>query len=181
MTGLDPEEHRILEVAAVVTDFQFNQLDHYHAFIKQPTAQLNKMKLAPWYEWSGGVRKLSGTVYDVAAKNGLIDNLVKQGKPSRSVESDLVKLVKRQFDQQAILAGNSIHQDRRFIRRWWPHLDKLLHYRMLDVSAWKVFMHGRFGVDWKKPDNHKAAEDIQGSMQELEYYLRQLPKLLNKQ
>lgn len=176
MTGLDPDEHRIVEVAAIVTDFKFKEIAHYQAYVKQPQSQLNKMKLAPWYDWTGGVRKLSGTVYEVAEKNRLFENLIKHGKTSRQVESELVELVKMNFDQQVILAGNSIHQDRRFIRRYWPRLERLLHYRMLDVSAWKVFIHGRYQLDWKKPDKHQALEDIRGSMDELKYYLEQLPR-----
>jgi oligoribonuclease len=174
MTGLDPDEHRILEVAAIITDFKFNELALYQAYVKQPQTQLNKMKTAPWYDWSGGVKRLSGTVYEVAEKNGLINNLAKAGKSSKIVETELANLVKTHFNQQAILAGNSIHQDRRFIRRWWPNLEKLLHYRMLDVSSWKVFMHGRYGLDWKKPDEHKALEDIRGSIAELKYYSKKI-------
>lgn len=177
MTGLEPSEHRIVEVAAIVTDFKFKEVAQYQAFVKQPQSELNKMKNAPWYDWTGGVRKLSGTVYDVAEKNGLFDSLKKYGKSSKQVENELVKFVSKHFDQRAILAGNSIHQDRRFIRRYWQRLEKLLHYRMLDVSAWKVFIHGRFGLDWKKPDKHQALEDIRGSIAELKYYLEQLPNL----
>lgn len=178
MTGLEPEQHRIIEIAAIVTDFKLKELAQYHAFVKQPKTQLDKMKQAPWYDWTGGVRKLSGNVYDVAKKNGIFEELEQHGKTSRQVESELVKFVKTNFDQQAILAGNSIHQDRRFIRHYWPRLEKVLHYRMMDVSTWKVFIQGRFGLDWKKPDNHRALEDIRGSMAELKYYLEQLPRLV---
>ena len=174
MTGLDPDEHRILEVAAIITNFKLKELTKYHAYIKQPQSQLDKMKQAPWYDWGGGVRTLSGTVYDVAIKNGLIDSLKKHGKSAKQVENELITLVEENFEQQPILAGNSIHQDRRFIRRWWPKLEKLLHYRMLDVSSFKVFMQGRYGVDWKKPDEHKALEDIRGSIKELDYYSKKI-------
>lgn len=174
MTGLDPEEHRILEVAAIVTDFNFKELAQFQAYVKQPQNQLVKMKQAPWYDWTDGVKKRSGTVYDVAEHNGLINHLRTDGQTSKTVEDKLIKLVKTNFTQQAILAGNSIHQDRRFIRRWWPRLEKLLHYRMLDVSSWKVFMHGRYGLGWKKPDAHIALEDIRGSMAELKYYTKKI-------
>ena len=180
MTGLDPENDRILEVAAIVTDFNFKEIATYHAYVKQPKKHLELMKLAPWYDWSGGVRKLKGTVYEMADKNGLFEDLKEYGKTTKQVETELMKLVKTHFDQQAILAGNSIHQDRRFIRRYWPKLDELLHYRMLDVSAWKVFMQGRFGLNWQKPDNHRATEDIRGSMAELQFYLNELPILPKK-
>lgn len=179
-TGLDPDEHRILEVAVFITDFKFNEIATYHAYINQPSTQLQKMKSAPWYQWTDGRKKLRGTVYDMAQQSGVLEKLKTEGETSKSVEANLVQLVNKHFDQQAILAGNSIHQDRRFIRRWWPRLEKTLHYRMLDVSAWKVFMQGRFGVSWQSPLDHRAEEDIRGSMQELEYYLKQLPNLLKK-
>lgn len=174
MTGLDPDEHRILEVAAIITDFKLKELNKYHAYIKQPGLQLEKMKQAPWYDWTGGVRTLRGTVYDMATNNGLIDSVKKHGKSQGQVEKELIALVKENFEQQPILAGNSIHQDRRFIRRWWPKLEKLLHYRMLDVSSFKVYMQGRYEVDWKKPDEHKALEDIRGSIKELDYYSKKI-------
>lgn len=180
MTGLEPDKHRIVEVAAIVSDFKFKEIAKYHAYVKQPKARLEEMKNSPWYDWSGGVRKLSGNVYEVAERNGLFEQLKKHGKSSKLVESELIRFVKEHFDQQAVLAGNSIHQDRRFIRRYWPKLDAALHYRMLDVSAWKVFMQGRYGLNWQKPDSHRAMEDIRGSMGELQYYLKELPKLTKR-
>ena len=66
---------------------------------------------------------------------------------------------------------NSIHSDSKFIHRWWPALDLKLHYRMLDVSAWKVLMQGKFGVEYEKKEVHRAFDDIQASIAELQYYL----------
>jgi len=74
-------------------------------------------------------------------------NKLSDGKSSEQVETDLIALVEAQFGAQpAVLAGNSIHNDRGFIRRWWPALDLKLHYRMLDVSSFKVLFQGKFGV-----------------------------------
>ena len=73
-----------------------------------------------------------------------------------------------------LLAGNSIHQDRRFIDHWWPQLAQRLHYRMLDVSAWKVVMEGKYGKKFAKPEDHRALEDIRGSIMELRYYLQKV-------
>ncbi|OYX40910.1 oligoribonuclease, partial [Candidatus Saccharibacteria bacterium 32-49-12] len=53
----------------------------------------------------------------------------------------------------------------------WPNFDKLLHYRMLDVSAWKVVFEGRYRKKYAKPEAHRAMADIQGSIEELKYYL----------
>jgi oligoribonuclease len=97
------------------------------------------------------------------------------GKPSEQIEYELVELLRQQFgDEPAVLAGNSIHSDRGFIKQWWPTLDLQLHYRMLDVSSWKVFMQGRYGVEYEKTDVHRAFDDIQASIAELQYYLEWL-------
>ena len=75
--------------------------------------------------------------------------------PTGQVENQLIDFVKQYFipDQPVYLAGNSIHQDRKFIEREWRELDKLLHYRMLDVSAWKILFEER-GVAFHKPELH---------------------------
>jgi oligoribonuclease len=84
----------------------------------------------------------------------------------------LITLIEEQFgNEPAILAGNSIYNDRMFIKRWWPALDLKLHYRMLDVSAWKVFMQGKHDVQFEKKEIHRAFDDIQASIAELQFYL----------
>jgi oligoribonuclease len=94
------------------------------------------------------------------------------GKASKQVEQELIELVEQNFgNEPAILAGNSIHNDRAFIRQHWPLLDLKLHYRMLDVSAWKVLMQGKYGVQFEKKEVHRAFDDIQASIAELQYYL----------
>ena len=74
------------------------------------------------------------------------------------------------------MGGNSIHQDRRFIRAEWKKLEKMLHYRMLDVSAWKVVMSAKFKRVFAKPENHRALDDIRGSIEELKFYLKKVKK-----
>jgi len=88
------------------------------------------------------------------------------------VQAELIDLVEKQFgNEPAVLAGNSIHNDRNFIKQWWPQLDLKLHYRMLDVSAWKVFMQGKHGVQFEKKEIHRAFDDIQASIAELQHYI----------
>lgn len=180
MTGLDPLKDRILEVAIIVTDFDFNEAETYESVIfQEETLVEQRMKQSPWYENSYGKRKKVGTVYDMAKESGLL-NKIANGKPEETVVEEIVDLIKRNFKGTAILAGNSIHQDRRFIRQWWPSVDELLHYRMLDVTSFKIFMHGKYGNEFKKNNMHKALEDIRGSIQELSYYIDKLPKYLEK-
>jgi oligoribonuclease len=61
--------------------------------------------------------------------------------------------------------------DRRFINAQWPRVDAKLHYRMLDVSAWKVVFEAKFKKKFAKPQDHRALGDIRGSIMELQYYL----------
>ena len=89
------------------------------------------------------------------------------------VETQLIAFAKEHcgVDAKLLLCGNSIHMDRRFIEQQWKDFDALLHYRMLDVSAWKVVFEGRYRKKFAKPEEHRALGDIRGSIQELRYYL----------
>ncbi|HEX9679161.1 MAG TPA: oligoribonuclease [Candidatus Saccharimonadales bacterium] len=177
MTGLDPVNDRVLEVGVIITDFKFRELATFEAVIKQPQRVLNRMKLSPWYDWTGRIRKKAGTVYDTASRNGLLNKVKTDGRPQSQVTADLTKLIKKHIGKErAILAGNSIHMDRQFIRHQWPRIEDLLHYRMLDVSSLKVWMQGAHHLEFKKPDEHRALEDIRGSILELKYYLKLLKK-----
>lgn len=166
MTGIDETEDVILEVAVEVTDFEFNHLASYQARVKQPR-DLVEQRLNSWPWWNDYPEN----------KADFINNL-DAGTPSDQVEQELIALVKDQFgDEPVILAGNSIHNDRRFIKKWWPAFHELLHYRMLDVSSFKVYMQGRYGTEYKKPGAHRAHDDIQASIAEFEAYLQQFKEL----
>jgi oligoribonuclease len=160
MTGLDAQQDVILEVAAEVTDFDFKTLASYEATIKQPKdVVVDRMQKNIW--WADFP----------ANRDGFINNLG-DGKDSEQVEQELIALVAEHFGEEpAVLAGNSIHNDRNFIKQWWPHLDLKLHYRMLDVSAWKVFMQAKYDVQFEKKEIHRAFDDIQASIAELQHYL----------
>lgn len=160
MTGLDSQQDVILEVAAEITDFECKTLASYEAIVQQPRELVvERMQKNVW--WA-----------DFPANRDEFVNKLDQGKSPQLVEQELIALVEQHFGSEpAVLAGNSIHNDRLFIRQWWPALDLKLHYRMLDVSAWKVFMQGRYGVNFEKKEVHRAFDDIQASIAELQYYL----------
>ena len=160
MTGLDPLEDVILEVAAEVTDFDFKTLANYEAIVQQPK-QLVVERMAKNIWWK-----------DYPANRDEFVRKMDDAQPSQQVEQALIKLIEQHFgDEPAVLAGNSIHNDRNFIKQWWPQLDLKLHYRMMDVSSWKVFMQGKYGVQFDKKEVHRAFDDIQASIAELQYYL----------
>jgi len=160
MTGLDPQQDVILEVAAEITDFDFKTLASYEARIKQPRqVVIDRMQKNTW--WT-----------DFPANRDEFVSKLDDGKSSEQVEQEMIELIGQQFaDEPAVLAGNSIHNDRGFIRQYWPELDLKLHYRMLDVSAWKVIMQGKYNVQFDKKEIHRAFDDIQASIAELQYYL----------
>jgi oligoribonuclease len=160
MTGLDPVNDVILEVAAEVTDFDFKTLASYEAIIKQSREKVaERMQKNIWWK-------------DFPENRDEFVRKTADGKPGRQVEQELIALVEQQFGTEpAVLAGNSIHNDRNFIKQWWPQLDLKLHYRMLDVSAWKVFMQAKHGVQFDKKEVHRAFDDIQASIAELQHYL----------
>jgi oligoribonuclease len=160
MTGLDPRQDVILEVAAEITDFKFKTLASYEAIVKQDRQTVvDRMQKNIWWK-------------DFPANRDEFVAKTVDGKPGEQVERELIELVAQQFGEEpAVLAGNSIHNDRGFIRQCWPQLDLKLHYRMLDVSAWKVFMQGAYGVQFEKKEVHRAFDDIQASIAELQHYL----------
>lgn len=160
MTGLDPERDVILEVAAEITDFDFKTLASYEAIVKQPReVVLDRMQKNIWWQ-------------EYPANRDEFVNKLDNGKPSSQVEDELIDIVKLQFgDELAVLAGNSIHNDRNFIKKWWPQLDLKLHYRMLDVSAFKILMQAKYDVQFEKKEVHRAFDDIQASIAELQHYL----------
>lgn len=155
MTGLSPETDVIIEVAAIVTDKDLKELDVYHNVVKQDQKHLESMN--PWNQ-------------KCHRKSGLYE-LISQGKSLKNVEQDLLSLLETHFksDEKIVVAGNCIYQDRNFIRRYMPQLDKKLYYRMLDVTAWKLFFEGE-GFIFEKSNKHRALEDTRESIREFQYY-----------
>lgn len=160
MTGLDPVNDVIIEVAAEITDFNFKTLASYEAIVQQPKdVVLERMQKNVW--WA-----------DFPENRDDFVRKMDTAKPSAQVQRELIDLVEAQFGTEpAVLAGNSIHNDRNFIKQWWPELDLKLHYRMLDVSAWKVLMQAKYGLNFEKKEIHRAFDDIQASIAELQHYL----------
>jgi oligoribonuclease len=163
MTGLDPKADRILEVAVIATDWDFAEIASYTAVIKVGSTLMEQRMVGEFWEKFPSVREA------LVAQN--VD-----GKDGASVENELIEFIDTHFkkDEKVLLAGNSIHQDRKFIESEWGRLDARLHYRMLDVSAWKVVFAGKLKTKYMKPEAHRALEDIRGSIEELQYYLKRI-------
>ena len=158
MTGLDPEKDRICEVAAIATDLNLNEIARYEATVKVDDALMKERMVGDFWD-------KNPTSRDALQKNNAT------GRPIAEVERELLQFVKAHFKGDVYLAGNSIHQDRKFIEREMPKLNAKLHYRMLDVSAWKIYFEHALNHKFNKPENHRALDDIEGSIGELKWYL----------
>jgi oligoribonuclease len=160
MTGLDPAQDVILEIAAQVSDFNLQPLASYEAIVKlSPERVKELMKANDW--WAS-----------YPANRAEFLRRIINGIDSSKVERDLLAIVKQEFGAEpVILAGNSVYTDRSFIKKYWPQLYQKLHYRMLDVSAFKIVMQGKFDVAYEKQEKHRAMGDIEQSRAELAYYL----------
>lgn len=163
MTGLDFENDVILEVAIIITDFDFKTLESYEARVNQPyDTVVSRMEANTW--WQEYPKNRDDFIANLAS-----------GKTMAEVEQELIALVEKYFgNEPAVLAGNSIYNDRNFIKHWMPDLDSRLHYRMLDVSSWKIIMQAKFGLKFEKEEIHRAFDDVNASIAELQYYLGKL-------
>lgn len=160
MTGLNSQKNRIVEVAAIVTDHNLKELATYHSLIAHDETSL-KAQLEADPFWSA---------HPAAAKKIIQDS--RQGNSEAQVEQELITLVKKYFmpGEAVYLAGNSIRVDRLFIDQWLPKFAILLHYRMLDVTAFKLWWVSQGGQEFVKKENHRALEDIRESIAELQFY-----------
>ncbi|HJV85478.1 MAG TPA: oligoribonuclease [Noviherbaspirillum sp.] len=160
MTGLDPDNDRIIEVAVVVTDSELNVLAEGPVFaIHQPDEVLNRMDA-----WNKGTH----------GRSGLIDRVKASTISEADAEKALIDFLKHFVPSgKSPMCGNSICQDRRFMARGMPKLEAFFHYRNLDVSTlkelckrWKPSIASGF----KKHQKHTALADIIESVEELRYY-----------
>ncbi len=164
MTGLDIEKEVVIEVAAIITDLNFKELDSFEAIVKQPQSYLDNMDA-----WNTEHHGASG----LTAK-------VPSGMEPYAVEHHLVSLAQKHWGvdpkERPVIAGNSVSQDRLFIDKYFKKFSQVLHYRILDVTSWKILMFHKFGIEYKKHNQHRALDDIRESIQEMQFYSQFISK-----
>ena len=160
MTGLDPQNDQIIEIATVVTDSELNELAEGPVLaIHQPDAVLAGMD-----EWN--TKQHGGSGLTERVRNSAVD----MAAAERQTLAFLEDWVGRGASP---MCGNSICQDRRFMARWLPQLEAYFHYRNVDVSTlkelarrWKPDVYRAFD----KKSKHEALADIYESIDELRHY-----------
>ncbi|USE36505.1 oligoribonuclease [Endozoicomonas sp. SCSIO W0465] len=160
MTGLDPVNDRILEIATIVTDGQLNILEEGPVIaVHQNNEVLDGMN-----EWC----------VNTHGATGLADRVRASTISERQAEQMTLDFLRKYVDQGiSPMCGNSIGQDRRFLWRYMPELNDYFHYRNIDVSTlkelarrWKPELLTQF----TKQGTHLALEDIRESIAELRFY-----------
>jgi oligoribonuclease len=167
MTGLDPDSDCIIEIATVVTDKQLNILAEGPVMaIHQDDATLDTMD-----EWNTRQH----------GQSGLIERVRQSRVTEQEAELATLTFLARHVEPGASpMCGNSICQDRRFLVRWMPELERFFHYRNLDVSTLKELARRwapAVADGFSKESKHLALDDIRDSIEELQHYREHLFRL----
>ena len=166
MTGLDPDNDRIIEVAVVVTDPQITVRVEGPVFaVHQSEEALGRMDA-----WNRGTH----------GKSGLTQRVRESAIDEAAAQAQVIEFLKTYVPKgKSPMCGNSVCQDRRFMVRTMPQLEAWFHYRNLDVSTLKELAR-RWAPEvqsaFKKAQKHTALADIHESIDELLHYRQHLFK-----
>lgn len=160
MSGLNPDQDRILEVAAIVTDGELNTLAIAPVLVIHQSDQvLDAMDV--WNKSTHG-------------KSGLIDRVRASTTTEAQASTVMLEFLAQYADAGKVpLCGNTVHQDRRFMQRHMPELERFFHYRNVDVSTFKELCkrwNPTLMKGFEKKSAHTALADIEESIEELRYY-----------
>jgi len=159
MTGLDPGENTIIEIATIVTESDLSIVAEGPSF----AIDVGKEELAKMDNWN----------VKHHTENGLLDRIESEGVSMQNAERLTLEFLKEHCSpNQSPLCGNTIGQDRRFLRRYMPDLHEFFHYRSVDVTSIKILARSWYPEvgKWRKNSGHRALDDIRGSIEELAYY-----------
>lgn len=164
-TGLDASKGLILEVAVVVTDWDFNVYEEYSAVVDNgvPVAKITDM--------------CDEYVTQMHTKNGLFERLAFRygnGHDMKEVAKDVKAMFERHDAIGSPMAGSSLRLDRNFIDHHSPELAELFHYRSIDVSTLKELFKNRHGFEPEQPasgNDHRALSDIKNSIELMKQYV----------
>jgi oligoribonuclease len=167
MTGLDPDQDVVIEIATIVTDTELNTL------AEGPVIALHQSdaRLAGMDEWN--------TTHHT--RSGLVDRVKASEHDEGRAEQETIAFLEQWVPSGASpMCGNTICQDRRFMVRHLPQLEAYFHYRNLDVSTLKILMQRwrpELESGFVKTGTHLALDDIRESINEMRYYREHFLKL----
>ena len=167
MTGLQPEVNRVIEVAAVITDAQLNVIH------KCPVIAIHQSERI--------MRSMDAWNTATHGRSGLIDRVLASTVDEEAASKIFLEVFRRYVPEgKSPMCGNTIGQDRRFMARWLPNLERYFHYRSIDVSTIKELAR-RWAPEkvWvgTSATKHQALSDIRESIEELRHYRKEVFKI----
>ncbi len=166
MTGLDPAEHVIVEIATLVTD------DDLNIVARGPDLVLHATE--------DELSKMDQVVVDMHTRSGLLERIKSSTVTLDDATSQTLDFLKQHVDGPRVvpLCGNSIGMDRRFLAQYMPEIENFLHYRSVDVSTIKELARRWrpevLSAAPRKEAGHRALDDITESIKELRYYRQEM-------
>ncbi|NUP09270.1 MAG: oligoribonuclease [Polyangiaceae bacterium] len=160
MTGLDPNECTIVEIATIVTDEDLNVVATGPELVIHATEE-ELARMAP-------------VVVEMHQKSGLTERIRASTVTMMEAEQATIAFLKEHVDERtAPLCGNSVWKDKQFLEKYMPAVTAYLHYRLVDVSTIKELVRRWYPADFgapKKSERHRALDDIHESIAELVHY-----------
>ena len=160
MTGLDPDTEKIIEIATVVTDVSLEVLAEGPAIAIHQTTEV----LAAMDQWNT----------EQHGRSGLSERVLASTCTEAEAEARTLEFLERYVPPRVSpICGNSVCLDRRFLHRHMPRLERYFHYRNLDVSTLKELCRRwapNKAESLVKPAEHRALQDVHGSIAELRFY-----------
>ncbi len=167
MTGLKPESDLIIEIATIVTDKHLTVLAEGPVFAVHQSESV----MAAMDDWN---RNQHG-------RSGLTERVLASGVDAAAAERETIRFLEAWVDSgRSPMCGNSICQDRRFLARHMPALERFFHYRNLDVSTLKELAQRwapQITAGFRKSGSHLALDDVRESIRELQYYREHLLRI----
>ena len=163
MTGLDPENERIIEIATIITDSNLTIVaEGPNLVINQPKELMDNMD-----EWN---TKQHGN-------SGLIKSVLESSITEQAAEIETLEFISKYVgNKKSPMCGNTVSHDRRFLSKYMPELENSFHYRHIDVSSVKelIVRWMNQAQSYQKNSNHRALDDIKDSINELKHYKKLL-------
>lgn len=164
MSGLDVTKENILEIATIITDRDLDIIAEGPVL----TISAEEELLEAMDDWNKKHH----------AESGLLTRVRQSTITVEEAEEQTLAFIKRHVGHRTTpLCGNSVHQDRLFLRAYMPTLEEYLHYRNVDVSSIKELVHRWYPKEYQAPPKkqlHRALDDIKESIEELRYYREQI-------
>lgn len=161
-TGLNIEDDVVIEAGAIVTNAALDELATYQTFINYPRVHvLPLLSRNPWWQERPEHQAV------------MLDGIKSATKSVETVGTELAEFAAEWCPSPITLAGNSIHNDRRWVRRDFSQLEKRLNYRMLDVSSLGILAENVLGIRFEgKAESHRVLDDLRDSHAQLRFLMK---------